>query len=129
MKFLGVLLAVAIAISISLGWSLGFVVLALFVGWPIVGTIVTIDDDLPGGWSNPDGKTRPEWKTLEWNIDILLCRGSIVVLAFAFQLRFDAVLSGILLIAALVMGVLGFRYIARSLRERDGSLHESSENG
>jgi hypothetical protein len=26
-----------------------------------VGTLVTIDDDLPGGWSNPDGTVRASW--------------------------------------------------------------------
>jgi hypothetical protein len=35
--------------------------LIFFVGWPIVGTLVTIDVDLPGGWSNPDGTERPDW--------------------------------------------------------------------
>ena len=32
-----------------------FFVAACFSTWPIIGMIVTIDDDLPGGWSNPDG--------------------------------------------------------------------------
>jgi hypothetical protein len=34
---------------------LGFSLMIFFVGWPIGGTLVTIDDDLKGGWSNPDG--------------------------------------------------------------------------
>jgi hypothetical protein len=37
--------------------------LAAFVGWPLIGTLVTFDDDLPGGWSNPDGTQTPEWRT------------------------------------------------------------------
>ena len=32
-----------------------------FVAWPLGGTLVTIDDDFPGGWSNPDGTVRPPW--------------------------------------------------------------------
>lgn len=128
-KFLAVLIIIAIAISISMDWPLGFVALALFVGWPIVGTIVTIDDDLPGGWNNPEGKATPEWKTLEWLVDILLCRGSIVVLAFAFQHRSDAALSSILFVVASVMGVIGFRYISRSTRVREARHLESAENG
>ena len=43
--------------SISWGWS----ALAAFVGWPLVGTLITLDDDLPGGFSNPDGTTKPDW--------------------------------------------------------------------
>ncbi len=128
-KFFVVLIAVAISVSLVMNWPLGFVALALFVGWPVVGIIVTIDDDLPGGWNNPDGKAIPEWKTLEWHIDILLCRGSIVVLAFAFQLRSDAMLSGILLIVALAMGIIGFPYISKLFREREVNYHATAENG
>ncbi len=29
--------------------------LALFSGLPFLGHVITFDDDLPGGWSNPDG--------------------------------------------------------------------------
>jgi hypothetical protein len=39
----------------------GFSLLIFFVGWPIVGTLITIDDDLKGGWSNPDGTVRAPW--------------------------------------------------------------------
>jgi hypothetical protein len=41
------------------GWS----ALAGFVGLPIILILLTIDDDMSGGWSNPDGKTRPDWQT------------------------------------------------------------------
>lgn len=40
-----------------------FAALAALVGWPLIGTLVTADDDLPGGWSNPDGTQTPEWRT------------------------------------------------------------------
>ena len=59
-----VLLVVALAGSLIAhliwGVSLGLAFLILFVGWPILGTLVTIDDDLPGGWSNPDGTRRAD---------------------------------------------------------------------
>lgn len=59
------LLAGALIGALVIHWvwdvSLGIALLIFFVGWPIVGTIVTIDDDLPGGWSNPDGAARPDW--------------------------------------------------------------------
>ena len=45
----------------GLGWGLS--AFAIFVGWPLVGTLVTADDDLPGGWSNPDGAVPPPWRT------------------------------------------------------------------
>ena len=45
------------------GLSFGISAFAAFVGWPLVGTLVTFDDDLPGGWSNPDGTVTPEWRT------------------------------------------------------------------
>lgn len=51
----------AVAVHVYFGISLGLVLLVLFVGWPLVGTLVTIDDDFKGGWSNPDGKVRPPW--------------------------------------------------------------------
>jgi len=40
---------------------LGLAALAVFVGWPLVGTLITLDDDLEGGWSNPDGSVVPPW--------------------------------------------------------------------
>lgn len=129
LTFLGVLAVVAISVSLGANWPLGYVALALFIGWPLIGTLITIDDDLPGGWSNPDGKAIPEWKTLAWNLEILLCRGSIVAAAFAFQLRNDLPLAVGLLIASVVAGVVGFRYIANILRVRDGTLSTRATNG
>lgn len=51
-------------------WSIGFLIgslislfkpvspflfAAILTSWPLIGFVVTVDDDLPGGWSNPDG--------------------------------------------------------------------------
>jgi hypothetical protein len=51
------LLAVALigALVVHLVWdvSLGIAQLIFFVGWPIVGAMVTIDDDLPGWLEQP----------------------------------------------------------------------------
>jgi hypothetical protein len=41
--------------------SLGLSFLIFFVGWPVVGMLITMDDDLKGGWSNPDGSVPPRW--------------------------------------------------------------------
>lgn len=51
----------AVVVHLAFGVSLGIALLIFFVGWPLVGTLVTIDDDLPGGWSNPDGSVTPPW--------------------------------------------------------------------
>ena len=118
--FLGVLGTVAAVLSVAMSWPIGIVALALFIGWPVVGTLITIDDDMPGGWSNPDGKAVPEWKTLAWHEDILLCRGSIVVVAFAVQTRDDLPLALTLLVAALVMGSFGFPRTLRLIRTQHG---------
>jgi hypothetical protein len=126
--FIGVLAVVAVLVSMCAGWPIGYVALALFIGWPLIGTLITIDDDLPGGWSNPDGNATPEWKTLAWNLEILLCRGAIVVAAFAFQLRDDLALASALLVISVVMGLFGFRYVANLLRLRDGSLSPPTVN-
>lgn len=119
--FIGVLAVVAVSVSLGANWPMGYVALALFIGWPLIGTLITIDDDLPGGWSNPDGKTTPEWKTLAWNLEILLCRGSIVAAAFAFQLRDDLPLASGLLITSAAMGIVGFRFVTHILKTRDGA--------
>src|SRR6266446_4251085 len=87
--FLAVLACASVAVTLVTRWHIGLVALAFFIGWPLIGTLITLDDDLPGGWSNPDGKTKPEWKTLTWHLEILLCRGSVVVAAFAVQYRDD----------------------------------------
>lgn len=64
-KLLPLLLLIALAGSLLVHFRLrvplGFSLMIFFVGWPVVGTLVTIDDDLKGGWSNPDGTVRPPW--------------------------------------------------------------------
>jgi hypothetical protein len=106
----------AIALRFVVGLSSGVTLLVLLVGWPLVGTLVTIDDDFAGGWSNPDGKAVPEWKMLWWWADLLLVRGSIVVAAFFVE----DVISGDpqfrVLIAAGLMMVVGLPIFLRGMR-------------
>ncbi len=54
--------AFRIGLPVALGAVLTFyfnspyiITLLIIIGWSALGHIVTIDDDLPGGWSNPDG--------------------------------------------------------------------------
>jgi hypothetical protein len=51
----------AVVVHLKLRVSLGVAFLIFFVGWPIIGTLLTLDDDLSGGWSNPDGTVRAPW--------------------------------------------------------------------
>jgi hypothetical protein len=51
----------SIAVHVVLHVPLGIALAIFFVVWPLFGTLVTIDDDLPGGFSNADGSERPEW--------------------------------------------------------------------
>jgi hypothetical protein len=62
MVMLAIAFVASVAVHLSFGLSLGLSLLIFFVVWPLVGTLVTADDDLPGGWSNPDGSARPAWR-------------------------------------------------------------------
>lgn len=108
LTILGLISVVALAISLIANWPLGVVSLCLFIGWPIVGTLITIDDDFVDGWSNPDGKTIPEWKTLNWHVEILFCRGSLVLTAFSIQFREEVKLAMLFLVLAIIVGTIGF---------------------
>jgi hypothetical protein len=57
------LIAFAGSLLVHIQWDvpLGLSFMIFFVGWPIGGTLITIDDDLKGGWSNPDKTVRPPW--------------------------------------------------------------------
>ena len=116
LRFLGVIAIAVAVIALVSGWPTGYVGLAVFVGWPVFGTIVTIDDDLPGGWSNPDGNATPEWKTLGWHVDVLCCRGALVLAAFAVQMRADGVLAIGLATAAVALEAMGLAYLLPKLR-------------
>ena len=58
------LIAIALAVgayaSMQLDLSFGWVML-LVLSLPMIGVLVTLDDDLAGGWSNPDGTVAPPW--------------------------------------------------------------------
>jgi hypothetical protein len=56
--------------------------LGSLVGWPIAGLLISADDDLPGGWSNPDGKTPPLWSYREFWGEFIL-RAALSGIGFA----------------------------------------------
>jgi hypothetical protein len=116
LAFLSGLGVIAAVISIATRWPTGVIALALFIGWRVIGTLVTLDDDMSGG-SDPDGKAVPEWKTLAWHEELLLCRSSIVVVAFAFQNRNHPSLAFALVAVAIVMGAIEFPRTLRLIRQ------------
>src|SRR5258708_31209787 len=92
----------------SFGWGLS--VFASFVGWPLLGTLITADDDLPGGWSNPDGTIPPPWRTaLFWGQVSMGFAISGVVAALDAGLRTGAAFA----IAGLTAGVFAFALLRR----------------
>ena len=63
---------VATVAHFGYGWSFGWVVFLIVFGLPLFGFLITLDDDLPGGWCNPDGKVFPPWTFREFWGEILL---------------------------------------------------------
>ena len=89
---------------------------ALLIGWPLGGTLITIDDDYPGRWSNPDGKFVREWLTPWWWADLLLVRGSLVAAAFGAEEALAGHFAADTLAATVLMAVVGMSLFLRGLR-------------
>ena len=84
--WIGGTIALAVVVHLAFRVPLGWAMLAGLVGLPLIGILVTIDDDLPGGWSNPDGKTRPPWSYAAFWGELLL-RTSLALGGFAIDER------------------------------------------
>ena len=98
------------------GVGIGWAALIAFLGWPILGTIVTADDDLPGGWSNPEGTHIPDWAQAEfWGG--MFCRGTIVCVAFLAQVSLAAPWPAYLIPAG-TFSALASVYLFRRSRAR-----------
>lgn len=57
-KRYGILFAMAcsMVVAFSVVWAVPYMYTAMgFAVWAFAGHLITIGDDLPGGWSNPDG--------------------------------------------------------------------------
>ena len=89
MRYVVATFIVGLAIGLALkytdnGGFVGYMMVVALVGLPLFGFIVTIDDDLPGGFSNPDGKARGPWR--EWeNWADLAARGACSGVGFAID--------------------------------------------
>jgi hypothetical protein len=112
----GVMIVIAVALRLIWGIPSGATLAILLIGWPLCGTLITIDDDLPGGWSNPDGKATPEWKMLWWWADLLLVRGAIVAMALFIEDAVAGHFAPAFLVAALAMMGLGLPLFLRGVK-------------
>ena len=101
-------LVVHFLFHVSLGWSM----LAFLVIWPFIGVLVTSDDERPGGWSNPDGKTQPSWKNRAFWGELIL-RAALSGIGFAIDVGV-ASLQGVLFLVLALFGSLGGVAIIRS---------------
>jgi hypothetical protein len=109
------LVAVLLHFGVHLGW--GLAMFAIFVAWPVLGTIITIDDDLPGGWSNPDGHP-VSWRALfPWDAIATGC--AISALAWAVESGFSDGWSAGLIAAVLALGTLATLLLRRILPQMD----------
>lgn len=82
-KYLLIPLAVVLgtAICLSAFWQVAYIYTLIgFSGLVVVGHLVTIDDDFPGGWSNPDGSQTFPWKELLLKVGVLFFLGLLAAL-------------------------------------------------
>jgi hypothetical protein len=76
----------SIAIILSLIWAVPYLYTAIgFAVWALAGHLITIDDDLPGGWSNPDGSVPFPWIELAIKAAVLLVLVGLVFFVPALQ--------------------------------------------
>lgn len=75
LKRYSILLALVCSTTIilSLIWKVPYLYTLIgFAVWAFAGHIITIDDDLPNGWSNPDGSIPFPWTELAIKAAVLL---------------------------------------------------------
>lgn len=83
LKSLTILVSVAVlfALALSLLWQVPYVF--TFVGLAalvVIGHLVTIDDDMPDGWSNEDGSQPFPWGELLLKLAVLVALGLVAFL-------------------------------------------------
>lgn len=94
---------------------LAWAALVAFLGWPILVTIITADEELPGGWANLDGLATPQWKTPEFRGQ-MFGGTTVVALAFALQERSSAIWLWSLLCVSLIFGALSAYFLVRAFQ-------------
>lgn len=88
LKRCGIMLAMvcSTAAILSLIWKVPYLYTALgFAVWAFAGHLITIDDDVPNGWSNPDGSIPFPWAQLAIKGAVLLALLGLVFLIPALR--------------------------------------------
>ena len=76
---------IGVAVALSLFLHVPYIFTALGISaWALFGHLVTADEDLPGGWSNPDGVQAFPWA-------VLLVKAIVFALLCAIVVLFPAV--------------------------------------
>jgi Flp pilus assembly pilin Flp len=121
MRYVVATFVVGLAIGLVLKYTgggelVGYAMLLTLVALPLLGFIVTIDDDLPGGFSNPDGKARGPWR--EWeNWADLAARGACSGVGFAIDNGWNTP-SAVLPWAVGVGGIVASVFVHRRIRRQ-----------
>lgn len=74
-------------VAVRIGFDaqvIGPIMLLALVALPIMGLLTTFDDDLSGGFSNPDGKSRGPWRHWENWADLTI-RAALCGVGFAID--------------------------------------------
>jgi len=111
---------VAIVVHQATGLSLGLLWLALFVGWPLVGTLITLDDDLPGGWSNPDGAAVPPWRDAAFGAQLVFGLAAAAI-GFAHDGRWRTLREMLLLAVAVAFVAVAILLLRTARGDRAGA--------
>ena len=111
-----VMLGVAVLARVFFDLPAWAVLAVLVIGWPLFGTIITIDDDMPGGFSNSDDKAVPEWRTLWWWSDLVLVRGALVLCVFVLEKALLGQFAAVPLAVALAMVGVGLPIFLKGVR-------------
>lgn len=73
--------ACLIAVTLSLIWNVPYAYTAIGIStWNLLSYLITIDDDLPGGWDNPIGKKPFPWFELVAKVGVVLCLLGLILL-------------------------------------------------
>ena len=96
----------AVVAHFGYGWSFGLVSLLIVLGLPMFGLLITLDDDLPGGFSNPDGDVPPPWHFREFWGEIIL-RASLGSVGFAVEYGWTTRESGLSICFAAAGSLMG----------------------
>lgn len=82
-KRYGIMLAMvcSTAVILSLIWKVSYLYTAIgFAVWAFAGHLITSDDDVSGGWSNPDGRIPFPWAELAIKGAVLFALLALVLL-------------------------------------------------